>query len=422
MGCSVIIQDNLADCCGKQDFNGGLFATKQKMRNQCQETGISKYKPRATFYSLFKFNLNLLVKTKYYIAMLVATAGFYTVALSGLAADDFKTYSVPKGHPPIPQTIAATPAATEVEINAAPIHWTTPIGWKELLATSVRIGNFLIPGEGDKKAEVAITSFPGTVGTELDNVNRWRREIGLEAVDQSGISSQVVTVDSQEGKLYDFAGASANTVVVSLPREGATWFFKLRGDKDIVDGAKVSFLDFLKSVHFSRDAALKTAATSEAVPSDPHAGVISAVDNSNSEPNWNPPSTWHANQPGPMVVKSFSVPVDNGQKASVAISVFPGDVGGALANVNRWRTQMGLAPIEQGDLPNATQSVRVAGGEAVLVDLANPNAPAGRPTRLVAAIVPHNGSTWFYKLVGDDSVVAREKEGFVKFVQTVRYP
>jgi hypothetical protein len=393
------------------------------MLNQCQETGICKCRLRATFYLLFifKFNLHLPVKTKYYIAMLAGTAGFYTATLNGMAADDITTYSVPKEHPPIPQTMAATPAAP-VEVNAAPIHWTTPAGWQELPPTSVRIGNFLIAGANDKKAEVAITSFPGTVGTELDNVNRWRHEIGLEPVKQDGISSQTVTIDAREGKLYGFTGASANTVVVSLPREDATWFFKLRGDKNIVDGAKTSFLDFLKSVHFSGDAAQKTAAVLETVPSDPHAGAMPAVDNANGEPNWNPPSTWNVTQPSPMVVKSFSVAGDNGQKARVAISVFPGDVGGTFANVNRWRTQLGLAPIEQGELSHTTQSLPVEGGGAVLVDLTNPNAQAGSPTRLVAAIVPHNGSTWFYKLVGDESVVAREKEGFVKFVQTVHYP
>jgi len=357
------------------------------------------------------------MKTKYYV--LVAAASLHTAALSGVAADDITTYSIPKGHPPIPQTATAASGAT-AEGNAAPTRWTTPAGWKELAPTAIRIGNFLIAGANDKKAEVAITSFPGTVGTELANVNRWRREIGLEAVDQGGISSQMITIDSKEGKLYDFAGASANTVVVSLPRDDATWFFKLRGDKAVVDGAKASFLDFLKSVHFSVDAARETAAP-EAV-SDPHGGILPTIDNATAEPKWDPPSTWNASQPGPMVVKSFSIPGGNGEKASVAISVFPGEVGGALANVNRWRAQMGLAPIGRGELPQATQSVPVKGGGAVLVDLANPNAPSGRPSRLVAAIVPHNGSTWFYKLVGDDSVVTREKNGFVKFVQTVRYP
>jgi hypothetical protein len=363
-----------------------------------------------------------MVKTKYYIAILVVTAGCFAAALSGLATDDAQIYSVPKGHPPIPQTPAAAPAATEFEINAAPIRWTTPAGWEELPATSVRLGNFLVSGKGDKKAQVAITSFPGTVGTELDNVNRWRREIGLEPVDQSRISSQIVRVDSQDGKLYDFAGASANTAVVLLPRVGATWFFKLRGDKEIVDGAKASFLAFLRSVRFSGDAEQKPAATLEVISPDPHAGVIPAIDNADGEPKWQPPPTWNANQPGPMIVKSFSVQGDHGQKANVAISVFPGDVGGAFANVNRWRSQMGLAPIKQTELSKTTQPLRVARGAAMLVDLSNPSAQTGSPARLVAAIVPQGNSTWFYKLVGDESVVAKEKDGFVKFVQTVRYP
>jgi hypothetical protein len=64
----------------------------------------------------------------------------------------------------------------------------------------------------------------------------------------------------------------------------------------------------------------------------------------------------------------------------------------------------------------------VAGGAAVLVDLTNPSAQSGAHTRLVAAIVPQGDRTWFYKLVGDEPVVAREKDGFVKFVEAVRYP
>ncbi len=63
----------------------------------------------------------------------------------------------------------------------------------------------------------------------------------------------MVTVDANEGKLYEFNSATASTVVVSLHREGAAWFFKLRGDKDVVAGAKASFTDFLNSVHFTSD-------------------------------------------------------------------------------------------------------------------------------------------------------------------------
>lgn len=206
--------------------------------------------PAARYLSTsLKFNSHIMMKTKCKFAMSVAAFGFFAGAV-GAAAEDTSSYSVPKGHPPISQTPAGVCPVPGVKVDAAPIRWTSPAGWNQLPATAIRIGNFLVAGPDGKKAEVAITSFPGTVGTELDNVNRWRGEIGLEPVEQGGISSQSVTVDSLPGKLYDFAGASANTMVVSLPREGRTWFFKLRGDKDVVNGAKARFLDFLKSVRF----------------------------------------------------------------------------------------------------------------------------------------------------------------------------
>ena len=41
---------------------------------------------------------------------------------------------------------------------------------------------------------------------------------------------------------------------------------------------------------------------------------------------------------------------------------------------------------------------------------------------MVAVIVLHGDQTWFYKLTGAGAVVGREKDAFVKFVQSIRYP
>jgi hypothetical protein len=136
-------------------------------------------------------------------------------------------------------------------------------------------------------------------------------------------------------------------------------------------------------------------------------------------PLWFPPANWTAAPASPMVVKSFSIAGEAGQTARVAVSSFPGEVGGIFSNVNRWRAQIGLPPIAESALATATHSMDVAGGKATLVDLSNPDA---KSSRLVAVIVPHGTSTWFYKLTGDAPVVAREKAAFVKFVQTVNYP
>jgi len=123
-----------------------------------------------------------------------------------------------------------------------------------------------------------------------------------------------------------------------------------------------------------------------------------------------------------MVLHSYVIVDGQGGKANVTITTFPGNVGGTLANVNRWRGQLGLEPVEQSDLPKMASSLDVLGGKAMLVDMTGSDKKTNQKARLITAIVAREGSTWFYKLMGDEQVVAREKETFIKFVQTVRYP
>jgi hypothetical protein len=121
-----------------------------------------------------------------------------------------------------------------------------------------------------------------------------------------------------------------------------------------------------------------------------------------------------------MVQKSFAVSGDASQKASVSISVLDGIGGGTLANVNRWRGQLNLPMIAETDLPADAKAVDVMGGQATVVDFTGTD-KSGQTSRMIAAIVPHGQSTWFYKLMGDAGVVEHEKPRFLKFVQTVQY-
>jgi len=352
--------------------------------------------------------------------------------LAGCRRDEqIQNYQAPKEKaPPPPAAQSQAPPgmsitgadAMPVPVNAAPLHWTTPASWQEVAPTSIRLGNFLVPGAGGKKAEVTITSFPGEVGGALANVNRWRREVGLGDIAENEMTSEKAVVDSSEGRLYEFAGVSERTVVAMIPRDGASWFFKMRGDPDVVAGAKPVFLEFLKSVHFGGNETASTAA-------DPHAGMtgmgmgaaIAAAGGSNGEPQWNAPANWSEAPSGPMVMKSFSIAGDAGQKAAVTISVLAGEGGGTLANVNRWRGQLSLPAIAEDALAKVTESLDVQGGKGTLVDFTGADA-AGQPSRMLAVSVTRDGQTWFYKLVGAGAVVSREKEAFTKFVQTVPHP
>ncbi len=88
-----------------------------------------------------------------------------------------------------------------------------------------------------------------------------------------------------------------------------------------------------------------------------------------------------------------------------------------VANVNRWRQQLGLDALPENELNKLVTPLDLSDGKATLVDLIG----VGEKTRLVGAIVPREGKTWFYKLMGDAQVVGREKEAFTKFVQTAKY-
>jgi hypothetical protein len=327
----------------------------------------------------------------------------------GVRADEqIRTYTVPKEH-----------HTSDIPVNTAPIQWTLPEGWQQLPSDGIRIGNFAIHVKNGGKAAVAITSFPGEVGTELDNVNRWRSQLGLAPVDEGGVASEPTTVDLSGGKLFDLSGSTARTIVALIRRNGATWFFKLTGDLGAVGDARPAFMEFLKSVRFSAggDTAIATAASAPVEVAAAAPPATTATDS--TSPKWSVPANWVEKAPGPMLFKSFSI-TDSGASAAVTVSFFPGTVGGVLANVNRWRGQMGLSPVEEGNLAAAVETVETLGEKATLVDFEGTDAKAGQ--RLVAAIVPHGDNTWFYKLLGDKALVAKEKDSFVNFVKNVQYP
>ena len=146
-----------------------------------------------------------------------------------------------------------------------------------------------------------------------------------------------------------------------------------------------------------------------------------AASSGQAKPNWEVPSGWKEVPGGQFLVAKFALTGDANTQASVNVSMSAGDGGGVLANVNRWRAQLGLAPEAEADLSKELQSLDLADGKATLVDISGQDASKGQKARLLAVVFPRAGSTWFYKLMGDAQIVEREKDAFMKFVQTVKY-
>ena len=103
------------------------------------------------------------------------------------------------------------------------------------------------------------------------------------------------------------------------------------------------------------------------------------------------------------------------------VSMSPGDGGGLLANLNRWRTQLGLASVAEADLAKEVQPLDLPGAKASLADVTGKDARSGQPARMVAVVIPRSGATWFYKLMGEAQLVQQEKDAFLKFVQSTKY-
>lgn len=132
---------------------------------------------------------------------------------------------------------------------------------------------------------------------------------------------------------------------------------------------------------------------------------------------WTAPAHWKAKSGSMMRKGSYAVPGDGGAEADMAVTAFPGDVGGDLANLNRWRGQIQLPPVGQAEFESAVQRIERNGLKMTVVDVAGTGADA---LRILGAMVPHAGATWFFKMQGPEALVAKEKPAFLAMLDTIK--
>jgi hypothetical protein len=130
---------------------------------------------------------------------------------------------------------------------------------------------------------------------------------------------------------------------------------------------------------------------------------------------WTVPTTWEA-KPGASIRKgSYRITVDK-VEADLAITAFPGTTGGLEANLNRWRSQVGLAALPAADVVSAVEKFSANNLEFTMVDY------RGSTAQMLGAIVSYKDNSWFFKLMGPAAVVTASKAEFIKFLRTVKAP
>lgn len=132
---------------------------------------------------------------------------------------------------------------------------------------------------------------------------------------------------------------------------------------------------------------------------------------------WSAPGHWKPKPASSMRKGSYAIAGSDGAEADLSITAFPGDVGGDLANINRWRGQLSLPPIAASDLATATEHLDYNGLHMTYVDIVGTDE---NPQRIIGASVPFEGATWFFKLMGPDALVASERTAFRAFLETIK--
>jgi len=363
--------------------------------------------------------------------------------LTGCGRDDIQVYHVPK------ESSAANAAGPA----------TVPAGWEAVAPGEMRVASFRVQSKNGKTADVSVIPLPGLAGNDIDNVNRWRGQVGLSPVSEAELPKlgQTVQIGGLEGQLYDMAGENAGAgekariLAAVVRREGAAWFFKMTGDSELVAQQKPAFVSYLKSYSFPAMGQTESAgapASTELPPSHPPIGGVApfAANQAGSQlppshppiggaampaadagpishegqPNWQVPANWKEIPGGQFLVAKFMVPAGDSQ-AAVNVSSSAGNGGGLAMNINRWRGQLGLNQLSDDEVTHLAKSVDITSGKASLVDMTGTDPRSGQKTRLLGAIVPQGQQTWFYKLMGPEQAVEANKEAFLAFVKTVKY-
>lgn len=134
----------------------------------------------------------------------------------------------------------------------APPNWTPGELESSRGGFSVRRDAVFEVKDGDHRIEITITKLPAAAGATLPNVNRWRGQIGLDALspEQFEKENKQIEVAGTPADYVQLSGSEQSILGVIAERDGMAWFIKLQGDKELAAAEQQHFEDFVRSIRF----------------------------------------------------------------------------------------------------------------------------------------------------------------------------
>jgi hypothetical protein len=169
-----------------------------------------------------------------------------------------------------------------------------------------------------------------------------------------------------------------------------------------------------------KDVPAPQVASADAMPAD--GSPADADSTANAPPlNWTVPQGWKPVQGGdPMRVASFSVAPED-PKALVTVIPLGPEAAALWPNVKRWAGILKLPDVTEADVPKFVHQTQVSGEQGQIVEMTGASESGNPPVSLLSAIVPHEGTTWFFTLKAAAPIVEAQKANFEKFVHSVQF-
>lgn len=155
---------------------------------------------------------------------------------------------------------------------------------------------------------------------------------------------------------------------------------------------------------------------------NPHTGEMpnlppAAVPGAGEAIAWDLPKGWTETKGGGMRFATLK-PATSG-KVDVSVIMLSGPAGGELANVNRWRGQVGLPPVDEATRAQMRKAIKSKAGEVSLYDFTGAGADK---QRMIAGLLFVDGRSWFLKMTGDPDAVDSARPEFMKVLESLHVP
>lgn len=267
--------------------------------------------------------------------------------------------------------------------------WTLPANWRTSPTANPNRYATLLLDESTPPLELAVGKLPGEQSVS-DNVNRWRGQVQLPPLNAAAADESAETLQTPAGpaRWVDLSGAYSPTAGMAPFAGGAMG--------GMAPGAS------LPADH----PPIGAAAPAGAAPAAADLPI-----------RFQTPAEWQTTAPPQFSIAAFTAGAD-GRQARITISSAAGDL---LQNVNRWRQQIQLGPIDQDALDGAAVKLKVDGRDAVYVELIGLASPQGQQAVYGIVIPDSSGRSWFVKMMGDAAAASRERERFLTFVSTFKF-